>query len=101
MAVNFDGLLKKARDKAKNPARFNLGLFMKGDDYKYVLGPEFTALAKEGQPCGRSFLAKCTFKQCKFCHELKANPSKAIIEGMVKRLGEKVEAFIKEEAKKG
>lgn len=101
MAENFNALLKKARAGAKNGRYFNVGKVLpKAEDHAYVLGTEFSALSKEGNLCGKFLFDRCTYRECKFCHELTGTPTKTMIEGIVKRFGEKVDAYIETESKK-
>ena len=100
IAENFVALLKNAKAAAKGK-RFHVGLVLqKAADYQYVLGPEMTALSDGGPPCGKYYLTGCTTKNCRFSHKLSAQPGKPVLEAMVKRFQEKVDAFVATEASK-
>ena len=101
IAENFTTLLKSAKAAAKNKARFHLGLVLtKASDYQHVLGAEIKSLSEDGDPCGKFYLSQCTAKKCRFSHKLSSNPDKPVIEAMVKRFQEKVDAYVAAEASK-
>jgi len=100
IASNFTSLVAQAKANAKNKKNFKIAkLLPKQSDYYDILGPQFMDLV-DGNPCGRFFLHQCSAKDCHFNHTLKSNPTKAVIEGMVKRMTEKVAAFIASELSK-
>lgn len=101
IAENFVTLCKSAKDATSNKTRFHLGLVLpKASDYHQVLGPEMQELSDSGNLCGRFFISQCTAKKCHFGHKLKSTPEKAVIEGMVKRFQEKVDAYVAAQASK-
>ena len=101
IADNFAALLKSAKAASKNKSSFHLGKILpKAADFNYMLGDAFKALVQSGDPCGKFYLSKCTQKDCRFFHDLKSNPEKPVIEAMVKRFQEKVDAYVAAEAAK-
>jgi hypothetical protein len=101
IAANFVTLIKNAKSGSKNPSKFGLAAVLpKASDYHHVLGPELKALSVNGDPCGKYFLSACTMRGCRFGHKLSSVPGKPVIEGMVKRLQEKVDAYVAKEASK-
>ena len=101
IAGNFTALLERARKACKNPKEFSMNKVLPtADDWKYVMGQDFRACTK-GNPCGKFFLNKCSGKRCFFTHELEKTPEKAVLEGMVARFKEKVDAYTTAQASKG
>ena len=101
IADNFAALLKSAKAASKNKSSFHIGKILpKAVDFNYVLGDDFKALVESGDPCGKFYLSKCTRKDCRFSHDLKSDPEKPMIEAMVKRFQEKVDAYVAAEAAK-
>ena len=68
-------------------------------DFECVMGPDCKA-SVDGEPCGNWTFDKCGIQSCKFSHAMKTPPSKAVVEGMVKRFQEKVDEFVAGEAAK-
>ncbi|NNG45991.1 MAG: hypothetical protein HKM86_02615 [Deltaproteobacteria bacterium] len=100
IADNFDALIQKAKEGSKKKAGFATGRFLsKATDCNYVFGDKFRQLAN-GNPCGRFFTSRCGTPKCHHAHELRADPDRATIDGMVKRFGEKVDAHLAAEASK-
>ena len=102
MADNFATTMKNAKAATKNKAKFHLGKILTTPaDYEYVMGPDMKALQDGGKnPCGRFYICGCNTRRCTFSHTLTADPSKNVIDGMVRRLKEKADAYAASEAAK-
>ena len=94
-------MLRDCKAASQNKKSFHVGKVLpKAEDFEYVLGNAFMVLSEGGPLCGKYFLAKCTAKECKYQHELKENPSKQVIDGMVAHFQEKADAYIASEVAK-
>ena len=101
IAENFDKILRDCKAACKDKRNFHIGKVLpKAEDFEYVMGNAFMVLSEGGPACGKFYLARCTAKKCKYHHELKEDPTKAVIEGMVKRFQEKADAYIAAEVAK-
>ena len=100
MAENFSPLIREAKAALKS-RRFGVGALLQSkEDVNYVFGEDFRGLVRNGEGCTKFFLNKCFKEDCPFCHELKSNPTKPVIEGMVRRFKEKLDAYVAKEAAK-
>ena len=100
IAENFATMLEEAKEALGNK-RFGVGMLLQSKaDLHYVLGKEFLALVKDGEPCMKFFFKRCYKDDCPFGHDLSSMPSKAIIEGIVKRFKAKLKEYVTKEAAK-
>ena len=100
IAENFVTMFKEAKEALGNK-RVGVGTVLTNKaDLHHVLGSDFQATVKDGEPCMKYFFSRCFKEDCPYSHKLSSTPSKAVLEGMVQRLKQKVEEYVKKQAGK-